>query len=291
MSRKIKQEAARPSKEKYKNLIDSLQQELAVSRKLGDRQRESEALGDTGTVYLELGEPGRAIEFFEQQLKIVRQGGDRQSEDVALGNIGIAHAKLGEPRRAIELFEQALTIEREISNQRGEAYSLWNISLALHDLSDYAEAIPYAEAALKIFKLIKDPNTPMVQKLLAQWRKKAVKEIGKKKIGITEALHLNNLLHQGTISVKQGEHKQAIDHFKQALTFSRKIGYRQGEADALFYTSIALIELGNRAQAVIHADAALKIYKQIESPNADKVRDLLAQWREETDKKWWQFWK
>jgi hypothetical protein len=40
-----------------------------------------------------------------------------------------------------------------------------------------------------------------------------------------------------------------------------------------------LDKLGDRAQAIAQAKAALKIYEQIESPYADQVRKQLAEWQ------------
>jgi hypothetical protein len=39
--------------------------------------------------------------------------------------------------------------------------------------------------------------------------------------------------------------------------------------------------MGNRAEAIANVEAALRIYKQIESPFASSVRDKLAKWRAE----------
>ncbi|HMD86568.1 MAG TPA: hypothetical protein VKO18_17925 [Terriglobia bacterium] len=61
---------------------------------------------------------------------------------------------------------------------------------------------------------------------------------------------------------------------------TREIGDRRGEGNALWNMSLALDKLGDRAQAIAHAEAALKIYEAIEDPNSAKVRAQLAQWRE-----------
>jgi len=42
---------------------------------------------------------------------------------------------------------------------------------------------------------------------------------------------------------------------------------------------LVLDKLGERAQAIAHAEAALKIFEQIEDPNTSKVRVQLAEWR------------
>jgi hypothetical protein len=44
--------------------------------------------------------------------------------------------------------------------------------------------------------------------------------------------------------------------------------------------SLALAQLGQRAQAIQHAEQSLAIFEQIEDPNTAKVRAKLAEWRE-----------
>ena len=45
--------------------------------------------------------------------------------------------------------------------------------------------------------------------------------------------------------------------------------------------SVAFDKLGERQQAIEHAEAALKIREQIEDPNAAKVRSKLEQWKKQ----------
>jgi hypothetical protein len=47
--------------------------------------------------------------------------------------------------------------------------------------------------------------------------------------------------------------------------------------------SLELDQLGERAQAIQLAEQALIIREQIEDPNAAKVREQLAEWREQTN--------
>jgi len=42
-------------------------------------------------------------------------------------------------------------------------------------------------------------------------------------------------------------------------------------------------QLGERAQAIQHAEQALTIFEQIEDPNAAQVRAQLAAWRGQTN--------
>ena len=75
------------------------------------------------------------------------------------------------------------------------------------------------------------------------------------------------------------EVRKAIDHFEQSLDIARKIEYRRGEGDALFNMSLALDKLGQRPEAIDRAKAALVIFEQIESPDAEKARQKLAEWQ------------
>jgi tetratricopeptide (TPR) repeat protein len=131
---------------------------LVIVREIGDRTGEGIALGNMGIAYADLGETGRAIQFFEQRLTLAREIGDRRGEGNVLGNLGTAYLHSGETHRAIQFFEQALLIDREIGDRRGEGNALWNMSLALDQLGERAQAIKHAEQALIILEQIEDPN-------------------------------------------------------------------------------------------------------------------------------------
>jgi tetratricopeptide (TPR) repeat protein len=81
-----------------------------MAREIGDRRGEGNALGNLGIAYADLGETGRAIEYYEHRLLIAREVGDRGGEGQALGNLGNAYADLGETRRGIKFLRAALEI-------------------------------------------------------------------------------------------------------------------------------------------------------------------------------------
>jgi tetratricopeptide (TPR) repeat protein len=87
------------------------------------------------------------------------------------------------------------------------------------------------------------------------------------------------LCNLGKAYAALGEVCKAIDHFEQSLEIARKIEYRRGEGDALFNMSLALEKLGQRPKAIDRAKAALSIFEQIESPDAEKARQKLAEWQ------------
>jgi tetratricopeptide (TPR) repeat protein len=71
----------------------------------------------------------------------------------------------------------------------------------------------------------------------------------------------------------------AIRHLDRSLEISHKIEYRRLEGEALFNKSLALDKLGQRQNAIENAKAALVIFEQIESFQAEEVRKKLAEWQ------------
>lgn len=236
----------------YRRAIDYHEQHLQIAREFGDRLQEGQSLGNLGNAYDSLGECRRAIDYQEQHLKIAREMGDRRSEGNALGNLGNAYHSLGEYHRAIDYHEQSLRIKREIGDRQGEAYTLGNLGSAYSSLGEYQRAIEYHEQGLEVSRKIGDRRG--------------------------ESQAFGNL---GTAYCGLGEYHRDIEYQEQRLQIAREIGDRRGEANSLYNSSLTLDQLGDRRAAIARAEAALKIFEAIESPWASKVRDKLAEWRED----------
>jgi tetratricopeptide (TPR) repeat protein len=222
---------------------------LVASRRLKNRRAEGNALGNLGNAYADLGETRRAIEYYEQQLSIAHEIQDRRSEGAALGNLGLAYAALREPYRAIKFYEQRLVIADKIGDQHGKGAVLMNIGNAYYTLGETNLAIYHQGQALHIFRKIGDRRGEG-----------------------------NALMNTGNAYYGSGWTRQALKFHEQALLIFREIGDRRGEGAALFNISLALGKLRERTRAIAHAQAALKIYEQIEDPNAGKVRKKLEAW-------------
>src|ERR1051326_8819725 len=95
---------------------------------------------------------------------------------------------------------------------------------------------------------------------------------------LIEGQVLGNL---GNTYVELNEPRRALECYEQHLATAREIGYRSGEANALFNSALTLNELGDRIEAIARVEIALKIYEGIESPSAVQARAALAQWRSE----------
>jgi tetratricopeptide (TPR) repeat protein len=229
-----------------------LEAALAAARRLNDRTAEGVHLGNLGLAYADLGEMRRAVEFYEQHLNIARETSNRHGEGQALGNLGVAYARLGEARRAVEFQEQRLEIAREVGDRRGEGNALSNLGATYATLGETQRAIEFYEQALVIDRETGDRQG--------------------------ESYALGNL---GYAYLTLGKTSQALELFNEVLTVARESGDRYSEGNSLYAMSQAFNKLGERARAITHAEAALEIFEQLESPYAEGVRAVLAQWRGE----------
>jgi tetratricopeptide (TPR) repeat protein len=210
---------------------------------------------EVGAYMLGLRLPPRAqINWLEQALSAARKYNDQYSEICALNNLGLAYSYLGEFRRAIEFHEQVLKIVRELGDRGNEGRVLGNLGIAYKNLGELRRATEFYEQQLVI-----------------------VREIGDRR---SEGDALGNL---GVAYKNLGEPQRALEFYKQALTIDLELGYRRGEGTDLWSMSLALDMLGDREQAIAKAEAALRIYEQIEHPSVVKVREQLAKWHGEAE--------
>ncbi len=276
-----------------KKAITFHEQVLAISRNIGDRRGEGNALGNLGVAWFALGDAKKAIVFYEQRLLIAREIEDLRTEYSALGNLGNAWSVLGDMNKAIVFCEQALTVSRRIGDRHGESHAMGNLGIAWAALGDTKKAITFQELALNISREIGDRHGEgdALGNLGIAWAasgdmKKATifheqaltisREIGDRR---GECATLGNL---GNMWSAIGDHKKALTFYEQVLIISREIGDRRAEGNASFSTSLARYQFGQRDEAIRLAEHALKIFVEIESPEAEKVRQTLAQWRGES---------
>ena len=230
--------------------IACYEESLVTHREIGNASAEAGDLGNLGIALKALGQTRRAIQYHEQALGIARKIGDRRREANELGNIGIAYAELGELPRAIDLFAQCSTVQHEIGDLRGEANSLGNLGVAYKNLGETRRAIELYEKQLAATRKIHDRRG--------------------------EGIALGNL---GVAYADLGETLRAVECYQQRLIVARETLDRFGEGYGLWNLSLAVKTLGDLPRAIANAEAALKIFEEIEEPKAGKVRQQLAEWK------------
>jgi predicted HTH transcriptional regulator/tetratricopeptide (TPR) repeat protein len=267
--------------------IEYHEQALKISREIGDRRGEGNRLANLGRAYSDLGEMRKAIKYNEQALRISHEIGDRRGEGKRLHNLGRAYSDLGETRKAIKYNEQALALARQIEDRRSEVADLGNLGIAYRNLGDAKMAIDYHEQAIAIARDIEDKQNEGEELCNLGKAYLDLNETNKAIEYCTESLDIVHKIEYrkiegdsfctlGNAYSNLGQMDKAIDLYDQALKIFKKMEYRRGVGEAQFKKSQALYKLGRRKEAAYLANQALQILQQVESPQAEKVLEMLA---------------
>jgi len=218
----------------YNKATECLEQALAIRREVKDRYGEGQTLNYLGIVYRLLSRHDKAAEYHEQSLVIEREVKDKVGEGYALNNLGITYFSLGRYDKAIEYYEQSLAVSREVKDRYGEGQALQNLGTVYRSVSRYDKAIACLEQALTIRREVKDRRG--------------------------EGQTLNNL---GATYYSLGRYDKAIEYYEQALTVSRDLKDQYDEALQLNNLGEIYSLLGRYEKAVEILNQALAVGREI----------------------------
>ncbi|MEM9482297.1 MAG: CHAT domain-containing protein, partial [Cyanobacteria bacterium P01_F01_bin.116] len=212
---------------------------------IGDRRGEGIMLNNIGSIYDNLGQYARALEFYEQSLAIRQEIGDRRGEGTMLSNVGNVYASLGQYSKALEFYEQSLSIRQEIGDRYGEGESLNDIGSIYDSLDQYSKALKFHEQSLSIRQ-----------------------EIGDR---YGEGESLNDI---GGIYDSMGRYSKALEFFEQSLAIRQEIGDRRGEGDSFNNIGYALESLEYPVLAIVYFKQAVNAYEIIRTDIRDNEQIL-----------------
>jgi len=260
--------------EALKGAIALFEQALKLYREAGDRRGEATTLTNIGSVYSDLGEQQKALEYYSQSLPLRRATGDRGGEATTLNNIGSVYSDLGEQQKALEYYSQSLPLLRAVGDRRGEARTLNNIGLVYSELGEQQKALEYYSQSLPLLRAVGDHSGEAVtlnnigsvysdlgekQKALEYYSQslplgRAVGDRG------GEATTLNNI---GLVYSQLGEKQKAIEYYSQSLPLLRAVGDRRGEAATLGNIGLVYSELGEKQKALEYYSQSLPLFRAV----------------------------
>ncbi|MEV6926093.1 tetratricopeptide repeat protein [Dactylosporangium sp. NPDC051485] len=255
---------------------ERLGEALRLFRAAGDLDGEARALINLGVVEARQGRNRSAAGRHARAAELFGRGGHRTGEANALVNLGDAEGRLGRHGPAIEHLRQALDIFRGAGDRTGEAWALNGLGEAELRTGRHAAAAGHLREALELYRTLGN-------------------EVG-------EAWALDNL---GALDTRLG---RPATHHQRALAIFRAAGERGGEASALNGLGEAAtaagdpagalachaaahavaVDIGAREQqarahlglaghdpdpalARAHLQQALRLYRDLEMPEADRV--------------------
>jgi CHAT domain-containing protein/tetratricopeptide (TPR) repeat protein len=214
--------------------LDYYNQALTPRRAAGDGVGEAKTLNNIGNVYSILGEQQKALDYYKQVLPLLRAVGNRAGEASTLNNIGIVYSALGEKRKALDHYNQALPLWRAVGDRAGEAMTLSNIGNVYWDLGVKQKALGYFNQALPLQRAVGDRQ------------------------GEADTLGGIGIVYWGL-----GEKQKALDYFNQTLPLKRAVGDREGEGITLNNIGEVYSDLGEKQKALDYYDQALPLRRAV----------------------------
>lgn len=138
------------AQQQYTQAIHRAQRALILSREVGDRPGEANALANLGfsevfqAQQIELADPDRyesAIQWLQQGLQLSERLGDRQSQALCLSSLGIAHVVIQEPQQAIAYLEGGIQAAQFTGDTFLQGTNLAYLAEAYHQLHHPENAI------------------------------------------------------------------------------------------------------------------------------------------------------
>jgi predicted ATPase/Tfp pilus assembly protein PilF len=231
----------------------------------------AEAVNAAGSLAVEQGDLDRGTTLLEEGLARSRAIGNRQGIVLSLASLGAVARERGDYSRASTLLEDALTLARDIGDTRGMAASLRALAgLAWEGEGDYAVATARWEEARALARdmgdqlgiglslnglawIAKDQGDHL--RATARWDEALVLF---RSVGATSATAwaLTNL---GVVARDTGDYGRAIALLEEALALLRGLGERRGIAWAVTLLGIIARDQGayGRASALLQEALAL----------------------------------
>lgn len=218
---------------KFDQAIDALSKKLQISKRLGDMRGVGIAYCNLGNAYQNKGEFDKAIDLFNQFLYSVEQGEDKQNMGVANMNLGIVNFYIGEYERSIDFFNKALAIAEEIGDKRGVGIACGNMGEVYASLDDLKKA----------------------EELLHKYLRTCVELGDKANVG-------SALLNLAVVFTRQGKFDKAEKNLKEAKQAFEAIGNRIALAGYYEVCAFLNVQRGKYREAQIAAQTSIDMVRE-----------------------------
>jgi signal transduction histidine kinase len=183
-----------------------------------------------GLIYFDLGNEGKALEFFLLALRISEENKDKAGMAKGYNNVGLILSNQGMIDKAMDYYQKSLKVEEEIGNQKGIAQSCNNIGLLYGNKSDFPQALKYSMRSLKIYEQLGD------------------------KPGLARIY--NNI---GIIFRDRKDYASALEYYSKSLEIEEELGNKYGIAQSSYNIAVIHQITGNITESNSLADKVLNL--------------------------------
>ena len=228
---------------RYDKAIESQEQAIAISREIKNPIREGVVVYDLGLSYFNQQQYEKAAEYFRQCITIFREVKDRRREGLMIYALGNTQNRLNQPVNAIASFEQALPILREVNDRAFEGQAMLSLGNVYINQGQSDKAIEITEAAVLVFHEVKNYSSE-----------------GQARINL------------GVVYSRIGESEKAIKTLEPALTIFRESKNRLQESAVINTLGLVYGGMGETEKAIEYFERSLAIARELK----DKTRETTA---------------
>ena len=239
--------------------VATVREMFEMASSLGDRARIAEV--HLRRIGVSLSDVEGAIKTGWEAVTIFRELGDRAGEARAHREISYVLWINRDYTGALEANFRALWIHRELDDRRGEAGIVGNIAQVYRNLGDHEQALWWSEEAARIYRELGDRlgEAMKINTIAAVHRDRGdlatALSLSLKTLQYNAEVGAKDLLVQqhgtcGTLNLRLGNPKEALEHFRAAASFGREMGYTREEGYSLMSAGVCLEQLGDHAGAV-----------------------------------------
>ncbi|MEU6849001.1 tetratricopeptide repeat protein [Actinacidiphila alni] len=251
---------------------------LAVSRAIGDRACEAEALTKLGGAYRQARRFDEAARVCREAIAIQRERGERHSEGVAVNNLAGALLEAGKYEEAVPVAREAVAIFREAGDRHRVGLALSHLGGALWGTGQHAEAATVYEESARLGNETGDPrfNATMIARLgdsrhvrgaspeeVIELHRRAREDMVRAVDPHSEAMVLGNLC---VALLNAGRAEEAVTAARDAAGLLRTVEDAHGLGAVLVNLGSALREAGRPGEAVEAFTEAVAAYRSSADP-------------------------
>jgi tetratricopeptide (TPR) repeat protein len=105
-------------KDNYPMALTNYTKALNIDEMLGDKQGQTDELGNLGTIYYQQGDYPKALDYLLKALKIIEKIGDKKGQADAMSDIGNIYQLEGDYPKALDYYFRALKLYEAINRDR-----------------------------------------------------------------------------------------------------------------------------------------------------------------------------
>ncbi|MFE9687070.1 BTAD domain-containing putative transcriptional regulator [Streptomyces sp. NPDC006285] len=220
---------------------------LAAARVANDRVGQAQSHGDVAGALTHLRQFDESIDHYRRAMILCRELGDADGNAHAVSNLGNVYLNSGKLDKAVEYCRRGLVMVRHRGYVWGEAVALTNLGDAYRQLGRFAEADECLKQSLTILRAVGN-----------RWVEGVVLDI------------------LGTVDHQLHRYDKAVEHYELALEAHRDVAHQWGEGHTLNHLGDIQLAMGNLDEARTSWLRALSIWKNLDHPDAESMRNRLS---------------